>query len=152
MHKEVRELVEKAKLIGFHNTGKDGNGHYVLVNENGQTQRVPSTPSEYRSLDNAVSAMERKSGRKIPRQNAAKYSYKRVRSSDFSRSSSEHMGIERRNKVIDEAEALRHEIYELAAGPITRGSASRARRLIERFGQKRDLLNQHCCVIPDLNL
>jgi hypothetical protein len=68
MHKEVRELVEKAATIGWSCDGKiDGRGHYTLVHENGEHYPIAATPSDPRSAKNAIANLERIAGRKTNR-------------------------------------------------------------------------------------
>lgn len=152
MHKEVRELIDKANMLGFKVEGKDGNEHYTLVCDNGEQVRVASTPSEWRTTANCIAEMERKSGRKLPRQNAAKYRHKRTRANDFNLSKTERMGIERRDKLIAEAESLRAEFAEVVSGPTTRTTVCRARKIQQRFSSLRELLERNAYVIPDLSL
>lgn len=83
MHKVVREVVEKARRIGWKYQGVNGEGHPVLVHENGERQTLPATPSDYRGLTNAVLALERKAGRKLPRQKSGKVSKGPGEQTDF---------------------------------------------------------------------
>ena len=152
MHKEVRELVDKAEMLGFKLDGVDGNGHYRLVCENGETVRIPCTPSEWPSAANSLAEMERKSGRKLPRQKSGNYRHRRVHESTFELSETERMGIARRDRIAAEAEAIRAEIKQLSLGPANRATAAEARRLVQTFKRLRELLEQNAYVIPGLSL
>lgn len=68
MHKEIRDLVGKAALIGWTDTGElDGRGHHVLRHESGREWSIPATPSDHRSFRNTLADLERIAGRKLPR-------------------------------------------------------------------------------------
>lgn len=84
MNSDVRALVKDAEMIGWKFDGYDGSGHVVLSNVNGQRTSIPSTPSEYRSLTNSRSLLERLAGRKFPRAGKRRASRKGEEVSGFS--------------------------------------------------------------------
>lgn len=69
MNSQAREIVALAEQLGFTFDGYDGSGHVILSLPDGQRTSIPATLSEYRGRRNAVAALERLSGRKLPRAN-----------------------------------------------------------------------------------
>ncbi|MAE64120.1 MAG: hypothetical protein CMJ18_07575 [Phycisphaeraceae bacterium] len=83
MNAEVRDLVERVRCIGWSlETTSDGRGHVVLLHENGERCRLPSTPSDHRGLANALAYLERTAGQKVPRARSGSYSQGLGRSVD----------------------------------------------------------------------
>lgn len=70
----VRRLLNAAESLGGTYEGKDGRGHHV-IDFGGQRYSVACSPSEWRGLRNAISDMERITGRKVPRQKSGRYSH-----------------------------------------------------------------------------
>lgn len=77
MRHELRQLIERAKTIGYRHDGWDSRGHARLVHTNGQSVSLAATPSDWRSRLNEISRLERVAGAKLPRQRAGRYSHKR---------------------------------------------------------------------------
>lgn len=70
MSSSLRDEVERAATaLGFKFAGYDGSGHVVWAHPNGARYSTPASPGEYRGVRNAVAALERLSGNKLPRVN-----------------------------------------------------------------------------------
>lgn len=69
VNSQAREVVDLSALLGFTFEGYDGSGHVVLSLPDGRRTSIPATPSEYRGRRNTIAALERMSGRKLPRAN-----------------------------------------------------------------------------------
>lgn len=67
VNRQAREIVDLAHALGFTFEGYDGSGHVVLSLSDGTRTSIPATPSEYRGRKNSIAALERLSGRKLPR-------------------------------------------------------------------------------------
>ena len=68
MNKHLREFAKKVEPIGWTCDGRlDGSGHFIFVHTSGNEYRVPSTPSEHRSLKNCLSDLERLAGQRTMR-------------------------------------------------------------------------------------
>lgn len=67
--KATRDLVTQAKQLGFELEPQlNGSGHPVLVhNRTRERYPIAATPSDWRGMKNAVAALERLSGQKLPR-------------------------------------------------------------------------------------
>ena len=159
MHKEVKEVIDKAKLIGYTLDGMNGNGHYILTATNGGKVILPSTPGDWRSTQNAISEMERRSGRKLPRQQSGKHRHYRTRIHNFERSNTEQTGIARRDRLTEEAASLRDEFMQsLPEGQHLGESApqsvkDRARHVAARHQKIKEVLEQDFAhLIPGLSL
>ena len=73
------------------------NGHFRVTFPNGNTVYIPGTPSDYRGKKNTIAACERAAGRRLKRQRAGHYTWKR-RGRSFARSPrSEKSTVTRRN-------------------------------------------------------
>ena len=144
MHKQVREIIDKAELLGFRVDHIDGNNHYALVcDRTGEWVRVACTPSEYRATANVLADMERKSGRKLPRQRTGRASHKSMPRTVFVKSSAERSISERMDRIEAQAEQLRVRFMECAAGDRSRCDAKRARKCLDEFTSLRRVLEKH---------
>lgn len=104
----VRELCDKAEQLGFRFDGYNGNNHPRFYNEARNIHYTTScTPSDWRSVRNAIAEMERLSGRKLPRQNAGKFRH--VRTTQLVTGKSD-----REREVAGEVESLVAESQKLA--------------------------------------
>lgn len=83
--KDVQDLIDKAELLGFHvDQGCSGGGHIRLQHGvSGEEYIMASTPSDWRGRKNALAALERISGQKLPRPNHRR-SRKSFKGSGFS--------------------------------------------------------------------
>lgn len=109
--KDVQSLIDKAELLGFHvDQGCSGGGHIRLQHGgSGEEYIIASTPSDWRSRKNALAALERIAGRKLPRANHRR-SRKAVKSSGFS---IERSRRERYEPVVTAADRLEAEYIQL---------------------------------------
>lgn len=125
MHKVVRQLADQAALIGWSCDGRlDGRGHYTFTHEDGHRYPVPCSPSEYRSMKNALADLERISGRRVPRAGKRRKSHKAAHGSGFDiaaakRETASWRREQQRQARADaesrvEAKALRAQIDELS--------------------------------------
>jgi len=147
VHKQVRELIEKAALIGWTCDGKqDGAGHFVLAHESGTTFPVPATPSDWRGEKNAIANLERLSGRKLPRVSHRK-SHKAVERTGFDPSRArreteswhdQHDGqIEKAHQVLD---AARVRLSALKAEPCRNTIQNEGASLIRQIVRAEQIL------------
>lgn len=70
------EIRDAATALG--GTYELGGKHAVIRFPNGAKVSAPLTPSDHRSVKNVILAMERASGRKLPRQRAGHYRHQRA--------------------------------------------------------------------------
>jgi predicted RNA binding protein YcfA (HicA-like mRNA interferase family) len=63
--KEAREMIRIARLLGFREAGYTGSRHPRLIHENGAKCSVAGSPGDSRNKVNAITTLERLSGRKL---------------------------------------------------------------------------------------
>lgn len=132
MNKHVREFAKKVEPIGWTCDGKlDGNGHYIFAHTDGNEYRVPSTPSEHRSLKNCLSDLERLAGQRTMRV-VRKRSRKAPERTDFSISGAKHEQRERLriNRLIAAHQLELDEVLEAQRRIPPNGNQVFLRRLI----------------------
>lgn len=71
--RETRELVEWAESHGWRMGPYTGTGHIRLIHRTGKSYTIAATPSDWRGLQNAKSALLRTVGERESKPNAAKY-------------------------------------------------------------------------------
>lgn len=146
----LQAILKDAGQLGFAFDGFDGNGHIRLRHEQvGARYSMAATPGDVRSYRNALSAMERLSGRRLPRANAGKYRYRRQPRLSTELSPAE---VERSREVDDlvaEADLLQCRFAELVAAP-SRAAAAEARSVLARHEHLRRLLAQCHRIIDPL--
>lgn len=76
MRSDLREFLAAAGVLGFQFDGYTGSGHMRLVHPQAGVYITAATPSDYRGVRNSLSDMERLSGVRLPRSNAAHMRFK----------------------------------------------------------------------------
>lgn len=154
MNAAARAVVDAAQRLGFVVDGYDGKGHIRLVHPNGSHYNVAATPSDHRNNRNAVAALERLAGTKLPRANHRR-SHKRIERTGFAldvaareqqrwhaaNDDAVTAMCERRDVLIERARALAatgRRASLLAIPPLLRRIADIETRLIDDFRQDID--------------
>lgn len=152
MNSELRQFLSRAKRLGFEWVGTDGQGHPRLHNAAiGVSYSVPGTPSDYRSLRNSLADLERLSGRKLPRANAAHYRGRRVAPVDFTKSSFEVEQAEKVEALVAETDSLREQFHELAEAEVKDYYiVGQARGIMGRYDHLRRVLADLHHTIPPI--
>ena len=146
----LREFLKDAELLGFTFAGYDGNNHVRLRNEaTGATYPAPFSPSDWRSCKNNIAALERMSGRKLPRQRTGKYRHRRQTQLVTELSPAEQQTSGQVAALLEEADSVRRRIAQLVAEP-SRDAAAEARRAIAKYSQLRRRLEQLHHVLPPI--
>ncbi len=146
----VQAIIKDAKQLGFAFDGFDGDGHIRLRNEQaGVRYSVPATPGDVRSYRNALSAMERLAGKRLPRPNNGHYRHRRQTRLDTGLSPAEVEKSGEIDALIAEADAMRRRFAELVAAP-SRAAAAEARLVLARHKHTRRLLEQCHRIIEPL--
>jgi hypothetical protein len=109
------EFLDAARQLGFIYEGQTNGNHVRLRNKRtGQIYTTALTPSDWRSRRNCLADLERISGRKLPRPNAAHYKKQRRRPVlDTQKTRTEQQSCEHVDELVQEAETLRRRFYEL---------------------------------------
>jgi hypothetical protein len=142
MSSYLRDLLDQAEKLGFTAVGRTGNGHVRLRNNAiGADYSAAFSPSDQRSLRNAIAQLERLSGRKLPRDNSGKHRHRRQSQLDTTLSPAEQQASELVAALIAEAESVRRRIGQLAAEP-TRDAIAEMRRAITKYEHLRRRLRQ----------
>jgi hypothetical protein len=132
VHNRLKELVNRAEIIGWTYEGLDRNSHAVFTKD-GVKYRTGSNPSDHRALENAISAMERIGGVKAEKPNHRK-SHKNPKAEE--KKVSEWLAAARRKAAArKEAEEAR-EARRIAKENATLDSYKRERNV--EFLMKRD--------------
>ena len=148
----LKEFAEtKAAPLGFEFVGLQGSSHPRFYNADKNVYFTSAlTPSDWRGEKNAVADMERLSGRKLPRPNAAHYKHK-PRGSGFGtvQSSWERQMLGNLDSAMTDAEGIRTKIIDLfEEGSIQ--AANECRRLLARFQAIREFLADNGRHIPPI--
>lgn len=145
----LREFLADAKKLGFVPDGTNGNGHVRLVNhDTGARYNAPSTPSDWRSVRNAIATLERISGRKLPRQHAGKHHHHRVTPLDVHRTATETRVCAEVDDLLAQADTLRHQFAALIAAPNQgRDQVAGARKLLTEYETLRRCLEMRHRII-----
>lgn len=145
----LRRFCAKAEQLGFKFQGYNGSGHPKFVHTaTGTVLSTSLTPSDWRVERNTIAEMERISGRKLPRDNAAHYSYKRVQRSDFRKTKGEAEAAAEIERLLAETDSMRNRFRALTELN-TRTSAEEARRLVTKFEFCREeLAHRHRHIDP----
>ena len=113
MNGNTREFLDAAGKLGWSYAGIDGRGHIRLHHQaSGQSYSASLTPSEYRSRRNTLADLERLSGRKLPRPNAAHHRHKRQPITAMRRSEEEERQLRIIDGLIREADEIRDTFTE----------------------------------------
>lgn len=147
----LRDFSRKAAQLGFIFCGYTGTNHPKYYNSDADaTVTTALTPSDYRGQKNALSDMERLSGRKLPRDKAGHHRWVKVESLNTSLSPTERQCLQRVDELLDESEFLQDQWHILIAGPASRTAAAEARDVMERYEQVRRELESLHRIIPPL--
>lgn len=147
----LREFLAAAAKIGFVLDGWDGKGHPRLRHTaSGVTTSVARTPSDHRSRLNELARLERLSGRKLPRDNAAHYRHKRHTISNYTQGDAERAASARVTNLLGRAAALRRQWAALTTNTATRGDAAAARSVLDDFAAIRNELAELHRHIPPI--
>jgi hypothetical protein len=147
----VREFVRDAQLLGFSFIGYSGSGHLLFYNPDIRAHYSAAySPSDWRSRRNATAALERLSGRRLPRPNNGHHRHRRQPQLDTRLSPTERQTGEKVAALVAEAESVRARIGDLAAEP-TRNAVAEMRRAINRFEHLRCRLAQLHRIIPPID-
>lgn len=145
----LRRFCTKAQQLGFEFQGYNGSGHPKFVHTASGTVLVTSlTPSDWRVERNTIADMERISGRKLPRDNAAHYSHKRVQRSNLCKTVNEIRACDEIDRLVSETESMRQRLQILTERN-SRASAEEARRLVRKFEIcRQELAHRHRHIDP----
>lgn len=145
-----REFCEKVEPLGFVFDQYIGSGHPRFVHlESGAHVITSLTPSDWRAERNAIAEMERIAGRKLRRDNSGHYHHRRIQRADFRKSKTEIEAASDIDQLLAESEEIRCQFNALTKAT-TRNAAQEARRLMARFENCRNQLQQHYRHIPPL--
>lgn len=137
-----REFLRDAEKLGFSLVGFDGRNHFRLYNEQiGVSYSAAFSPSDWRSRRNAVAAMQRLSGQKLPRQKNGKHRHRKQTQLDTALSPAEQRASAEVAALIAEADSVRQRITHLMANP-SRDAAAEMRRALTKYGHLRRRLAQ----------
>jgi hypothetical protein len=138
----LHDLLDQAGKLGFIPVGRAGSGHVRLRNTaTGAHYSAAFSPSDPRSLRNAIAHLERLSGRKLPRDNSGKHRHRRQTQLDTTLSPAEQQASKQVAALVAEAESVRRRIGHLAAEP-TRDAVAEMRRAIAKYTHLRRRLAQ----------
>jgi hypothetical protein len=146
----LRQFCTKVQPLGFEFDGYNGTGHPVFRNAAGETCTTSLTPSDWRGELNAIAAMERMSGRKLRRDNAARYHHLRVAKTDMRKSQGEQKASGLVDGLLAEAAELRNQWDELISGE-DRTAALKARKVLSAYEVLRVELDALHRIIPPIN-
>jgi hypothetical protein len=147
-HADLRHFLADAEQLGFHFTGYDGRNHVRLHNpDTGHHYSAAYTPSDWRSRRNAIAALERLSGRKLPRKKNGKYQHRRQIQLVTELSPAEERACHQVAALLEEAGSVRRRIDYLTT-KTTRDAAAEMRRALAKYGHLRHRLEQLHHAIP----
>jgi hypothetical protein len=142
MSSDLRQFLTAAKQLGFTFDGFDGRNHVRLHNpDTGDRYSAAFSPSDWRSTRNALAALQRLSGRRLPRQRNGKYRHHPQPQLDTTQSAAEKRASVRVAALMEEAESVRRRIEHLAAEP-THSAIAEMRRALAKFERLRLRLAQ----------
>lgn len=146
----LREFTHKAELLGFTFDGLTGGSHPRYRHaESGRVVVAAFTPSDWRSERNSLADMERVSGRKLPRPNAAKYRHRRTSRTDLTLSGTERAAVEETDRLLAQADLLRAE-WDRQVANQDRTTAAAARQTLTDFEEVRRKLAALHRIIPPI--
>lgn len=141
-----KEIYDAAIALGgdYSLAGK----HARVAFQNGESVTVPITPSDHRSVSNAISLMERVSGRRLPRQKTGRVRFKPGRE-QFIKTSPSRMSDRSAHlqELIDRFTGIESEMTDIA----NTNDYSRAKRLCELNRERdkiADVLDSHGYDVP----
>jgi len=141
IHPRNKELVEKAKSLGF--SVEPTRRHIRFVDAEGKVVASTSaTPSDWRSPKNALAQLERVAGQKTERQKSGR-SRKNVKMAgyiDTYTPEKQREWSERIAHLLDEHKTLVLEFKVLAVQPVTNSDINRAAKVIRRIAEIEDFL------------
>lgn len=145
----LRDFLKDAEKLGFTFDGYDGRGHIRLINHaTGVHYPMAATPSDWRSRRNAISDLERLSGRKLARPNAGKHRHVKVTPLDPHMSATEMSVCAEIRTLLGQAETLRKRFAALTDNPC-RDHVSEARKTLARYEELRtQLQHRHRIIGP----
>jgi hypothetical protein len=150
-HGDLRQFLRDAEQLGFVLTGRDGRNHIRLHNpDSGQSYSAAYSPSDWRSTRNAIAALERLSGRKLPRPKNGKHQHRRQIQLVTELSPAEKRTCRQVAALIEEADSVRRRIDHLMTEP-TRDAAAEMRRALTKYGHLRSRLEQLHHIIPPID-
>lgn len=151
---QARELLHQAKQLGFRFIETTGSGHLRLRHDDtGAEYIAPATGSDWRGNRNAISEMERLSGRKLVRPNAAHYRHTNRQPNNLTRRTDKEEAASRRARHLEAKAAELQQLWDEAitsAPPISRAAAATARKVMQEYEEIRASLAKMHRVIPPL--
>ncbi len=149
MSSHQKTILKNAEQLGFTFDGVDGKGHLRLRHEAGVRYSMAATPGDRRGYKNALAALERLAGEKLPRQQSGKYRHRRQAQLCTQLTPTEAQRSRQIDELLAEADSLQRRFAELAATP-SRDAAIEARQVLTRHEQLRRLLAQSHRIIEPL--
>jgi hypothetical protein len=148
---DLRQFLRDAEQLGFAFAGYTGSNHLRLYSaDTGHRYVAAFTPSDWRSNRNAIAAMERLSGRKLPRQRSGKPRHHKQTQLNTALSQAEQRTSAQVAALVEEAGALRRQIDHLMAARPTRAAATEARQALTKYENLRSRLGRLHHVIPPI--
>lgn len=149
----LRGFLAKTEQLGFHFDGFTGSGHVKLRNhDKGLSYITPASPSDMRYQRNALNDMERMSGRKLPRANAAKYKTVKVEVTRMAKSDSEVQASAKAEELLARADQLRGMWNNIICRRPDRTQAHMARIVLDEYEEVRAALAAKHRIIPPLGV
>lgn len=149
MADDLRRLINDASKLGFKYDGRTDSGHVVLLHDSVGRYVTSGTASDWRAYQNALRDMERLSGRKLPRQKAGKFRFKKTTRLDLKRSVEEVRSANTVDDLLARADRIRDNFRRLTV-QVSRANAEKARELLGEFEDVRDELASHHRVIEPI--
>ena len=147
----LRDFFAQAERLDFIFDGFTGSGHVRLYNHaRDLTYITPASPSDKRYQMNALAEMERMSGHKLAKANAAKYRYKRQEKLDTRMTVAEWGAVERADVLRRRSDELRERWAVVTSGNVSRDDAAAARTILTEYEQIRGELEKLHRIIPPL--
>ena len=129
-----------------------GGSHVKLYNaEKNLTYYTSASPSDNRYERNALNDMERMSGRRLPRPNAAKYKTVKVTTTTMRMSDTETAAVAHTDELLAQADKLRG-IWNNIIATSNRTHANVARLVLSEYEEIRSALSDKHRIIPPLGV
>lgn len=147
----LRDFFNQAEQLDFIFDGFTNGGHVRLYNHaRNLTYITSASPSDQRYQRKALAEMERMSGHKLAKPNAAKYRFKRQETLDTRMTVQEWGAVERADKLRRRSDELRERWVEVTSGSFSRDDAAEAREILSEYEQIRGELAKLHRIIPPL--
>jgi hypothetical protein len=147
----LRDFFNQAEQLDFVFDGFTGGGHIRLYNHPRELTYITSaSPSDKQYQKNALADMERMSGHKLAKPNAAKYRFKRQEKLDTRMTVAEWGAVERADELRLRSEELREQWAEVTSGKFSRDDAAAARAILTEYEEIRGELGKLHRIIPPL--